>query len=193
MKAHELKAAKRAIRRRVLAAREALPEPDRHRRAAAIRMRLLGLPEVARAGAVMLFWSFGSEVPTQPLIAAFHARGVRVLLPRIVEGDLEARAYEPGDPLTGTTFGAMEPAAGAVVGPSELEAICTPAVAFDRAGRRIGYGGGFYDRLFPKAPQAFRVGIAFGVQVVPEDLPAGAFDVGVDALVTDEETLRWAR
>ena len=69
--------------------------------------------------------------------------------------------------------------------------MATPAVAFDRQGRRVGYGGGFYDRFFPRTrPDAFRVGIGFGVQLVDGELPGGSFDLRVDVVVTESETVR---
>lgn len=193
MKAHELKKAKRDVRRTILARRDGLAPEIREALAARIHSRFLALPEVVAAGTVLLFWSFGSEVPTESLLAALHERGARMLLPRIVAGDLELRTYAPGDPLAGTSFGAREPTEGLVVSPGEVDVICTPSVAFDRSGRRIGYGGGYYDRLFPAAPAAARVGVAFGVQVVDGDLPEGHFDLRVDAVVTEDETLRWPR
>lgn len=192
MNAGELKKAKRAVRRTVLAARDALPGATRARLATRIHARFLDLPEVRVAGTVLLYWSFGSEVPTADLIVALRARGTLVTLPRIVDDDLEIRTWSPGDPLTETSFGAREPAAGEVVDPAEVEVIATPSVAFDRAGRRVGYGGGFYDRLLPRT-QAVRIGLAFGVQLVDGSLPAGPFDERMDVVVTEEETLRWAR
>ena len=74
----------------------------------------------------MGFWSFGSEVATPPLLEALHARGVRVCLPRIEDGDLVAVAYEPGDPLRETSFGAREPAAGTILPPEVLDLVVTP-------------------------------------------------------------------
>jgi 5-formyltetrahydrofolate cyclo-ligase len=193
MNTQALKKAKRAIRREMLALRDLQTDPERAVRGAAIHAGFLALEEVARASTVSLFWSFGSEVPTQPLIAALDERGVRVLLPRIVGGDLQLHAYRPGDVLTDTAFGAREPAGGPIVAPEEVDVICTPSVAVDRAGRRLGYGGGFYDRLFPLATRAIRVGIAFALQLVDGDLPAGHFDRSLDVVVTEDETLRWRR
>lgn len=193
MKAHELKKAKRDVRRTVLARRDELAPEIREALAARIHSRFLALPEVVAAGTVLLFWSFGSEVPTESLLVALRERGARMLLPRIVAGNLELRTYAPGDPLAMTSFGAREPVGGLVVSPGEVDVICTPSVAFDRSGRRVGYGGGFYDRLFPAAPAAARVGIAFGMQVVDGDLPEGHLDLRVDAVVTEDETLRWPR
>lgn len=187
----ELKRAKRDVRRRVLAAREAIPAAQREALAARVTERFLALPEVEAASVVMAFWSFGSELPTAPLIEALLAKDRVVALPRIVAGELEPRTWGPGEPLSGTPFGAMEPAAGTVVDPASIDVIATPAVAFDRAGGRVGYGGGFYDRFFPRTrPDATRLGLGFGVQLVDEALPGAAFDLRVDTIVTESETVR---
>jgi 5-formyltetrahydrofolate cyclo-ligase len=188
-----LKKAKRAVRREVLAARDARPFAARQDEGARIQRHVLALEEIAGARTVLAFWSFGSEVPTGQLLAAL-ATPTRVLaLPRIVGDHLEPRAWAPGDPVEATAFGAMEPADGAFVDPSDLDVILTPAVAFDRDGRRVGYGGGFYDRLFPLAPRAFRLGIGLALQVREGPLPAGAFDLRVHAIVTGEGVHRCPR
>ena len=190
----DLKRAKRAVRRRVLASRDEMPVAEREDRSARIAERVMSLPEVERASTVMAFWAFGSEPDTAPLIAALHALGVRVVLPKIVEGDLQLRAFVPGDPVTMTSFGAGEPVEGEVIDPSEIDVVVTPAVAFDRSGRRVGYGGGFYDRFLTKTrPDSIRVGIGFDVQLVDDDLPNGHFDLRVDAVVTDAEVVRIER
>jgi 5-formyltetrahydrofolate cyclo-ligase len=194
MSGADLKRAKRAVRRRVLAARDELPGSERAERSARIAERVMSLPEVERASTVMAFWAFGSEPDTMPLIEALHARGIRIALPAIVEGDLEPRAFVPGDSVTETSFGAREPADGQAIDPGEIDVVVTPAVAFDRKGRRVGYGGGFYDRFLPKTrDDAARIGIGFEVQLVVDDLPNGHFDLRVDAVVTDAAVLRIER
>ena len=112
-----------------------------------------------------------------------HARGVVVALPHIVEGEMQARRYEPGDRMTETSFGALEPSDGAPIDPGAIDVIATPAVAFDRLGARVGYGGGFYDRFFPRTRgDCLRAGVGFGVQVLAlgDELPGGHFDLKVD-------------
>jgi 5-formyltetrahydrofolate cyclo-ligase len=186
-----LKRAKRDVRRRVLAARDALSDGERARGAIAVAERVLALPEVDGARAVMVFSSFGSELSTEPLIRGLVERGVTVALPRIVEGELEPHAFRPGDEMTRAWFGALEPAGGAVVDPIELDAVITPAVAFDRRGRRVGYGGGYYDRFLTRVrADTARIGIATDVQVLDEELPAAAFDLPVHVIVTPTETIR---
>jgi 5-formyltetrahydrofolate cyclo-ligase len=186
-----LKRAKRDLRRRVLAARDAVPPEEREAAALAITRRVLELPELNHAGTVMAFSSFGSEIPMTSLIEAMVHRGITVALPRIVDGELEPRSFRPGDETTMTTFGAAEPAAGDPIDPGELDAVVTPAVVFDRRGGRIGYGGGFYDRFFTRVrPDAARIGVGMRVQVLDEDLPAGPFDLRVHVIVTPDETIR---
>ncbi len=73
--------------------------------------------------------------------------------------------------------------------PSSIDVVAVPGVAFDRRGGRIGYGGGYYDR-FLRGVSAFTVGLGFGHQVLDEDLPGGSFDLPVDAIVTEDETIR---
>jgi 5-formyltetrahydrofolate cyclo-ligase len=191
MNAGELKKAKREIRRSVLAARDALGEAERGARSTAIHDRFLALPDMGRARTVMLYSSFGSEVATGPLIDRLRDLGTIIVLPRIRDRqDLEAVVYEPGDPLQETSFGAREPADGAIVDPGSIDVVVPPGVAFDRSGRRVGYGGGFYDRFLPMlGPVAPRIALAFDVQLVDE-LPAGGFDLPVDVVVTESRVLR---
>jgi 5-formyltetrahydrofolate cyclo-ligase len=186
-----LKRAKREVRRRVLAERDALTPDERTHLAHLIGERFLGLPEVETAEVVMAFWSFGSELPTAALLEELDRRGKTVGLPRIVEGELEVRSYRPGDRVSETAFGAFEPVDGRVLDAPEIDVVAVPAVAFDRGGRRVGYGGGYYDRFLPRT-RATHVGIGFGLQLLPagQELPAGHFDRPVDVVVTDRETVR---
>lgn len=94
-------------------------------------------------------------------------------------------------------FGILEPAVPVFAGEDDLDLIIVPGVAFDCAGRRIGRGGGFYDRLLPQY-RAVRAGICFGFQCLPvlsdegvevETVPAEAHDIRMDWVVTDTRIL----
>ena len=189
MKSAALKREKARIRRAVLEQRDALPADIRAEWGERIAARFVELPEVGTAEAVMVFSSFGSEVPTGSLVERLRARGIVVALPRIEGADLVAVPFVPGDPVRATTFGAFEPVAPDVVDPAALDVIGVPGVAFDRQGHRIGYGGGYYDR-FLRGLHTFTVAVAFGLQVVDRPLPAGNFDLPVHAIVTEQETIR---
>lgn len=190
----DLKRAKRGVRNRVLAARDGMSAAERDLASAQIAERLLSLPEIEHASVVMVFWSFGSEPGTASIVEALNARAVRVALPRIVGGELEPHTFAPGDAVTETTFGAHEPSSGERLDPSVIDVVVAPGVAFDRSGRRVGYGGGFYDRFFPRTrPDTLRIGIAFDVQLIEGDLPSGHFDLGLDGVVTESGVLRFSR
>jgi len=187
---HRLKQDKRALRRAVLAERDALPGAERAAWSEAIADRLLDLDEVAGAGGALAFWSFGSEVDTTALIDRLRSRGTTVALPRIENGDIVPVVWTPGSSMTETSFGAREPVDGRVLEARELDLIVVPGVAFDRSCRRVGYGGGFYDRLLARTDEgAAAVAIAFRVQVVAE-VPTGPLDRLVDAIVTEDGVIR---
>ena len=191
MTSGDLKRAKRTVRGHVLEARDGIDPAAREAMAIQVADLFLALPEVEAARTVMAFSSFGSELSTAPLIDALSARDVLVGLPKIAGGALEVHAFRPGDPTTVTPFGALEPAAGASIDPRAIDVVVTPAVAYDRAGRRVGYGGGFYDRFLPRTRlDTVRIGIGAPVQLVDEDLPAGAFDLRVHLIVTPEGIVR---
>jgi 5-formyltetrahydrofolate cyclo-ligase len=188
--AHRLKQAKRALRREVLAERDALASDDRTARSEAIAERFLELTEVADAETALAFWSFGSEVETAPLIARLRSRGTTVALPRIEGNDVVPVVATPGARMSATSFGAMEPAEGRVLDVAELDLVVVPGVAFDRSCGRVGYGGGYYDRLLgERRAGAAAIAIAFGLQVV-DRVPSGAVDRRLDGVVTETEVIR---
>lgn len=187
------KRAKRALRREVLAERDALPIVERVAKSEAIAVRLLGMSEAIDARVVMAYWSFGSEVDTAPLIERLAAEGRTVALPRIEGDELLPVTFVPGEAMDETTFGAMEPSNGRTLDPGELDLVVAPGVAFDRACGRVGYGRGFYDRLLGRVrPGTSVVGVAFELQVVHE-VPTGRSDRAVDAVVTEHEVIRCRR
>jgi 5-formyltetrahydrofolate cyclo-ligase len=186
---HRLKARKRAVRRAAIERRDLLSADERSVKSERILEQVLALPEVGAAGTAMAFWSFGSEVQTSSLIERLQEAGTRVVLPRVADGEIEAVVYAPDDPVSATSFGAMEPLGTELVPPEDVDVVIVPGVAFDRRGGRVGYGGGFYDRLFARTPGVPAVAVAFAVQLVDE-VPQGRSDSRVDVIVTEDEVIR---
>jgi len=183
---HRRKAALRDAMRRV---RADIAPPERRRLAAAVERRIVRLPQLASARTVMVFASFGSEIPTDRIIEALAEAGHKVLLPVVERGAVHAVPYRPGEPLVDTKYGPLEPAAGSPVDPGQIDMVITPGLAFDRNGARLGYGRAYYDRYLARlSPPAVRVGIAFHQQLVAE-VPATADDERVDLVVTDREVV----
>lgn len=182
-----LRRQKNELRAHVRAARDAIPALERARSSDEVERRLFSLPEMREGGAVLCFASFGAEVSTEGIISRLVAEGCRVALPRVVGGEIEAAPYRPGDRVVVAPFGATEPQGGATLPPEEIDVVITPGLAFDRAGYRVGYGGGFYDRFLRRTRgDALRIGICFAVQLV-DAVPRGSGDERVDLLVTERE------
>jgi 5-formyltetrahydrofolate cyclo-ligase len=173
------------------AGRAAIPPSERAVLAARAEARLLTLPELRAATTVLVFYSFGTEIPTAVLVRRLLTRGWRVLLPYLTDGsEMDAGEIRPGDPLQPTDYGPKEPARRVAVSPQNVDVVVTPGLAFDREGRRLGYGGGYYDRYLARLqPHAVRIGIGFSRQVV-EAVPAEDGDEPVDVIVTDDEVIR---
>jgi 5-formyltetrahydrofolate cyclo-ligase len=185
----ELAGAKDAVRASMRALRNAIPIEERTRLGALAQQRLFQLPSVRNAATVLLFYSFGSEVPTAGIAGELQARGRRVLLPFLDEDVMEAAELRSGSQPVTTSYGPKEPADRVPVDPAEVDVVVTPGLAFDRAGYRVGYGGGHYDRYLRRlGPHAIRVGVGFHVQLLAE-VPHGPDDERLDLLVTDQETI----
>ncbi|HET8613015.1 MAG TPA: 5-formyltetrahydrofolate cyclo-ligase [Sphingomonas sp.] len=180
-------AADKAALRRELRARRAalvagLSEAERAERCAAIERRLR--PLLAREGPIAGYVAHRGEPDILPLLlAAFHL-GHRIALPRIDEtGAMRFLAWDPDAPLAPGRAGILQPVAGEPIAPA---VILAPLVGFDRAGRRLGQGGGHYDRWFAAHPEAMRVGVAWAAQELPA-LAADPWDMPLHAIATEQE------
>ncbi len=171
------------------AVRRALSPDEREALARRVADRLFRLPEVTSATSVLVFYSFGSEVPTAEMAERLLSSGKRLLLPYLDATGMEAAEVRSGDRLVETDYGPKEPGRRVPVQPEDVDAVITPGLAFDRRGHRLGYGGGHYDRYLARlGPGTAAVAIAFDVQVLAE-VPADEHDRPVDILVTDAETV----
>jgi 5-formyltetrahydrofolate cyclo-ligase len=183
-------ARKQELRQAMRRIRVAIPPEERTALAARAEARLLALPEIRDAHSVLLFYSFGSEIPTAVLVHRLLERGCRVLLPYLTGDAMEAAEVRMGTPLHPTDYGPREPSRRVPVDPADVDVVVTPGLAFDRRGHRLGYGGGSYDRYLRRLhPAASRIGIGFSSQVV-DDVPADELDERVDLVVTDDAVIR---
>lgn len=181
---------KAALRRAVIAKRDALPADVRADFGLRITRRLGQHPALEQAGCVLAYLSFGNEFDTGALLDALRARGVRLVLPRVNRYtralDLHLVQDIDADTRPGV-WGIREPDPGrcAVAHHPAIDAVLAPGVAFTRRGDRLGYGGGFYDRLlggWPSRPPV--IAAAFDAQIV-DALPVQTNDVPVDVVVTE--------
>jgi 5-formyltetrahydrofolate cyclo-ligase len=188
------KARKRALRSELIAARARLSQEERQASSQRIAERLDELESLRGARVVALYAPLGTEVDSALIARRLRPRGVRVLFPRTIVGQrrLVFCACEPAELVRGP-LGAGEPPASAVeVELADIEAFLIPGVAFSLDGLRLGRGGGYYDVTLRQAPRPPRIGVAFDLQLLPE-LPREPHDAPLDAVVTEQRTLRFER
>lgn len=141
------------------------------------------LPVCGPAGTVAAHASFGTEPPTGPLLDALS--GVRLLLPVLLpDGDLDWAEHVAGSPLVPGRHGLLEPGGPrlGVEAVAGCDVVLVPALAVDRAGVRLGRGGGAYDRALARA-RGRTVALLHDGELV-DHLPAEPHDVAVSAVVT---------
>ena len=186
----DLTARKSTVRRLVLA-RRAEPTPaQREAAATAVSGRVAALPELARARTILGFASFGAELPTDPVMRWVLSSGRRLLVPYVDGRRLSAAEVRDLEELAPGYRGIREPVERTPVDPADAAAVLVPGVAFDETGRRLGYGGGFYDAFLAGiAAGVPRIGLCFDLQVVDE-VPASPNDEPVDLIVTERRVIR---
>ncbi len=181
-----LAVSKRALRARLLRARSSLSADELVTTANALRDQTLARPELTTASVVAAYASATHEPGTWPLLDRLHAEGVRILLPVVrPDLDLDWADYEADQWKVGS-FGIREPA-GARLGLDAIGAadvVICPGVAGDRAGNRLGKGGGSFDRALRRLdPAVPRLLLLYDDEVL-DSVPAGPRDQPVDILVT---------
>ena len=183
---------KTSLRHTLLERRSALSPADRQRMDAAAQQALVDLPAFRQARTVLLYQAFRGEVDTAAIATAALAAGKRLALPRVIKEPrgLVLHAYS-GDPATlkRGAYGIAEPyPEWPVVSLAAVDLAVVPGVAFDPAGNRLGYGGGYYDRLLPDLrqanPRAVLIGLGYRFQLLPA-LPLDPHDIPLDGVATD--------
>jgi 5-formyltetrahydrofolate cyclo-ligase len=185
---------KRSLRVCCLARRSALPPEQAAACSRAIQRQILGLEEYSGACLVHIYVSTkDNEVDTRGLIGLSLERGKRVAIPVVQRGTRRLRHAEIGglEQLEIDPWGLSSPPPGHSAWIEALETIdlvIVPGIAFDARGRRLGFGGGYYDR-FLAGIRAPKIGLTYGCLMLDE-VPHEAHDVAVDVVVTENAVHR---
>jgi 5-formyltetrahydrofolate cyclo-ligase len=186
-----MKKEKQALRRRMLALRDQIHDDAADQ---AMMRTLLGLDLYQKAACIAVYVSFGTEVDTHALIQKALEDGKRVAVPYCVPKSPVMQMLEIGrfpDDLHPGTMDILEPdpKMSPAVDPADIDCMIVPGVCFTEDGRRLGYGGGFYDRYLPKLKDLSRC-----VALVPEgmlidSLPIEDHDQRIPKLITERRII----
>lgn len=181
---------KAELRGRFIELRRKITEEQQWQLSKAIHEQLDQEPRLAAARTVFSYLSHGREVETRSYLTRLLSRGVRVFTPASNRSlPPLPQLYEVSLSSTGEL---TEPAEvpGATI--DEIDVYLVPGIVWDRRGFRIGFGGGYFDRLLVAArPSAATIGLAFDLQLI-EQLPEDPWDIPVQRVVTERSAFEVA-
>jgi 5-formyltetrahydrofolate cyclo-ligase len=184
---------KEELRRTAAERARSLAAEERTERAGRIAHNVWSVPEIASAGALLVYASVPGEVPTGEIIDEARRRGIVTVFPRCVPGarDLTLHPVGSAELLVPGSFGIPEPDPSCpALGLGAVDAALIPGLAWDRDGDRLGRGAGYYDRLLGQPGwRGFVCGLFFDVQEA-DRIPADPWDVRMDAVVTESGVWR---
>ena len=179
---------KSELRQEIKRRKAACPAKERAALSHAVIRRLTQTPQWHHAHTVLLYHSLPDEVNTHDLIRQACAEGKRVLLPAVVDDDLELRELPQPSSLIPPSlhegaFHILEPEGEAFTDYATIDLAVIPGIAFTTDGRRLGRGRGYYDRLLPHFAHVYKLGLCWPFQLV-DFLPTEPHDILLDAVIT---------
>jgi len=187
---------KTTLRKQLLKQRAELPHERALEGSQGVLELVRALAEWKNASEVLIYWPIKGEVDVRPLITELWQRNCRVLMPRCrpdAFGEMDIACAICEDELAPGPFTIMEPDAEKCppLNTCHPDMALIPGVCFDRRGYRLGFGGGYYDRLLASddMKDTVTIGLGYDFQLV-EELPIQPWDMAVDIICTEEELWR---
>ena len=178
--------AKQRIRELLIQKRRMLAAEERSSLSESILSQLEKMTVFREAKTVLLYYPKNNEVDVLPLFKRYK-HDKTLLLPVTHRDRMTAHPYEGNDKMHRGKFGIPEPTTPEFQG--KIDVIIVPAVAFDRAGNRLGRGGGYYDRFLKKQPHATLIGVGYDFQLVDE-VPVRKHDQKVHRIILPSQTIQ---
>jgi 5-formyltetrahydrofolate cyclo-ligase len=179
--------------------RDGLSLDERETISARIWDKLYTLDGYKKASNLLVYASIGSELDTKPLIERALAESKRVYIPKVIGNEIEFFRLESLADLTPTgSYKILEPTAGETPNFNEDTIMIVPALAVDKRGYRLGYGGGFYDRYLKKCKETVKSDKIFTIcgifpslfiNSLPNSLPISDYDIPIDMIITEHEII----
>ena len=186
---------KSSLREGLLRKRDAIPPEVRRAKNRLIEERLSSLDEIKKAGVLLFFASFRTEVDTLGMIKKSLSEGKRIVLPRVDREQHVLPLYEikSMDELSPGYMGIPEPSVNTedrILNINDVDVAIIPGAGFDISGNRIGYGAGYYDILLSGLTKDIPLlSLAYEEQVV-DSIPSEPHDRKVQVIVTDRRIIR---
>ncbi|HAX18473.1 MAG TPA: 5-formyltetrahydrofolate cyclo-ligase [Actinobacteria bacterium] len=184
---------KKNLRKKIISLRDSIPEDQRNKKSRLIALKLFKNRKYRESECILFFYPFGSEVDTRLIISHSLCRNKRIILPKVSENNNIETYFvkNPEKELKPGYFGIMEPDIQKCrkAALKEIDLAVIPGVCFDKHFNRLGYGGGFYDRLILQLDKnILKISLCFDIQLI-ENVPMSPYDMKVDMIITEKEIL----
>lgn len=170
---------KQQLRARMKAQKQALGEAQIVFASEALAAQLFAHPAYQQAASIFGYLSYNQEVRTLPILRQAQRDGKRVAVPKVCGEEMKFLWLDDLSAARPGAFGIPEPPDDAPEAGDETALVLMPGLAFDREGRRCGYGGGYYDRYLAEHPGHTLLALCYDFQLF-EHLETEAHDLPVD-------------
>ena len=173
---------KKELRQAIRARKRAMTEEDILRRSEILAEKFARSNAYRAAKTIYGYLPYNQEVRTVPMLRRALEEGKRVAVPKVYGDDMKFIYLDDLSQVAKGYAGIPEPVADGPVAQDETALVLMPGLAFDRAGHRIGYGGGFYDKFLAREPHHPTVALCYDFQVM-DRLETEEFDIPVDLVI----------
>ena len=173
---------KKELRQAIRAQKRAMTEADILRRSEILAEKFARSDAYRAAKTIYGYLPYNQEVRTVPMLQRALDEGKRIAVPKVYGDDMKFIYLDDLSQVAKGYAGIPEPVADGPVAQDETALVLMPGLAFDPAGHRIGYGGGFYDKFLAREPHHPTVALCYDFQVI-EHLETEEFDIPVDQVI----------
>lgn len=173
---------KKALRTMIREKKRQMPEDEIRSRSEKLCSLLLETDLYRKAKTIYGYLSYNQEVRTMPVLRQALRDGKQVAVPKVYGDEMRFILLRDLTRISRGYCGIPEPVDDGPVAEDKHALVLMPGLAFDRGGRRIGYGGGFYDRFLAAEPEHPTAALCYDFQMMPH-LDTDPFDVPVDLVL----------
>ena len=173
---------KSALRQQIRLHKRQMTEAEIVQKSERLRLLFTATDTYRAAGAIYGYMSYNQEVRTLPILEQALRDGKRVAIPKCYGDEMRFIWMDDLSRTAKSSCGIPEPVSDGPVADDQTALVLMPGMAFDAAGHRIGYGGGYYDKFLAAEPGHPTLALCYDFQVLPH-LDTDAFDIPVDQVI----------
>ena len=178
---------KAALRKHLLEKRDAISDEFRNISSSKIYQNLKQVDSYINSQNIACYFSIGSEIDTYDIMLGILEQGKNMLLPKIVDNNLEFYVVPNLEKLEKGIFDIMEPKDSCKKA-ENIDCVLVPTIGISKSGDRLGYGRGYYDK-FLSSTGAVKISLTYSKQIV-KSIPSESHDIKIDLIITEDEIIK---